>query len=41
MRNIKMTIEYDGSNFKVFKRLYETDNTIQGKIEDVLSKLTN
>lgn len=41
MRNIKMTIEYDGSNFKGFQRLKDNDNTIQGKIEDVLSKLTN
>ena len=36
-----MTIEYDGSNFKGFQRLKDNDNTIQGKIEDVLSKLTN
>ena len=41
MRNIKMTIEYDGSNVKGFQRLKDNDNTIQGKIEDVLSKLTN
>ena len=41
MRNIKMTIEYDGSNFKGFQRLKDNDNTIQGKIEDVLSKMTN
>ncbi len=40
MRNIKMIIQYDGSNFKGFQRLKDNDNTIQGKIEDVLSKLT-
>ena len=41
MRNIKMIIQYDGSNFKGFQRLKDNDNTIQGKIEDVLSKFTN
>ena len=41
MRNIKMTIQYDGTNFKGFQRLKDNDNTIQGKIEDVLSKMTN
>ena len=40
MRNIKMIVQYDGSNFKGFQRLKDNDNTIQGKIEDVLSKLT-
>ena len=40
MRNIKMIIQYDGSNFKCFQRLKDNDNTIQGKIEDVLSKMT-
>ena len=40
MRHIKMIIQYDGSNFKGFQRLKDNDNTIQGKIEDVLSKLT-
>ena len=39
MRNIKMIIQYDGSNFKGFQRLKDNDNTIQGKIEDVLSKI--
>ena len=40
MRNIKMIVCYDGSSFKGFQRLKDNDNTIQGKIEDVLSKLT-
>ena len=40
MRNIKMIIQYDGSNFKGFQRLKDNDNTIQGKIEDVLRKMT-
>ena len=34
-----MIIQYDGSNFKGFQRLKDNDNTIQGKIEDVLSKI--
>lgn len=41
MKNIKMTIEYDGSRYKGFQRLKDNDNTIQGKIEDVLSKMAD
>ncbi|MCC3868586.1 tRNA pseudouridine(38-40) synthase TruA [Terrisporobacter mayombei] len=41
MRNIKMIVQYDGSNFKGFQRLKDNDNTVQGKIEDVLCKLTD
>ena len=41
MRNIKMTVEYDGSRYKGFQRLKDNDMTIQGKIESVLSKMTN
>ncbi|CEH34528.1 tRNA pseudouridine(38-40) synthase TruA [Romboutsia lituseburensis] len=41
MRNIKMTIKYDGSRYKGFQRLKDNDMTIQGKIENVLSKMTN
>lgn len=40
MRNIKMTIEYDGSNFKGFQKLKDNENTIQGKLESVLSQMT-
>jgi tRNA pseudouridine38-40 synthase len=36
-----MTISYDGSRYKGFQRLKDNDMTIQGKIEDVLSKMTN
>ncbi|MDO5011701.1 MAG: tRNA pseudouridine(38-40) synthase TruA, partial [Intestinibacter bartlettii] len=39
MRNIKMTIEYDGSNFKGFQKLKDNENTIQGKLESVLSQM--
>jgi len=41
MRNIKLIIRYDGSRYKGFQRLKDNDMTIQGKIEDVLSKMTN
>lgn len=41
MRNIKMTIEYDGSRYKGFQRLKDNEMTIQGKIETVLSKMTD
>lgn len=41
MKNIKMTIKYDGSRYKGFQRLQDNDMTIQGKIESVLCKMTN
>lgn len=41
MRNIKMTVQYDGSRYKGFQRLQDNDLTIQGKIESVLSKMTD
>ncbi|GAA0705103.1 tRNA pseudouridine(38-40) synthase TruA [Paraclostridium ghonii] len=41
MRNIKITIEYDGSRYKGFQRLNDSENTIQGKIESVLSKMAD
>lgn len=40
MRNIKLIIEYDGSRYKGWQKQKETDITIQGKIEDVLSRMT-
>ena len=39
MRNIKITIEYDGSNYSGWQVQGNTQNTIQCKIEAVLSKL--
>ncbi|WP_315166961.1 tRNA pseudouridine(38-40) synthase TruA [Metaclostridioides mangenotii] len=41
MRNIKLVISYDGSRYKGFQKLADTDMTIQGKLETVLSKLTD
>lgn len=37
MRNIKLTIQYDGSRYKGWQRLGNTDMSIQSKIENVLS----
>ena len=36
MRNIKMTIKYDGSRYKGFQRLKDNDMTIQGKMEELI-----
>ena len=38
--NYKLTIQYDGSRYDGWQRQGNTDNTIQGKIESVLSRLT-
>ena len=38
--NYKLTIQYDGSRYDGWQRQGNTDNTIQGKIENVLSRLT-
>jgi len=40
MRNVKMTIQYDGSRYLGWQRLGDSDKTIQGKIENVLGVMT-
>ena len=40
MRNLKLTIQYDGTRYKGWQRLGDTENTLQGKIEQVLSRMT-
>lgn len=42
MRNIKLTIEYDGSRYNGWQRLGkgETDNTIEAKLLEVIRKMT-
>ena len=40
MRNIKITIAYDGTRYNGWQRQDNTDNTIQGKLEALLSKMT-
>lgn len=39
MRNIKMIIEYDGSRYLGWQRLGDSDKTIQGKLENVISEM--
>jgi tRNA pseudouridine38-40 synthase len=41
MRNIKLTIEYDGKRYLGWQRLGNTDKTIQEKIESILTQMTN
>jgi tRNA pseudouridine38-40 synthase len=40
MNNYKMLIEYDGGRYRGWQRLGSGENTIQEKIESVLSELT-
>lgn len=40
MRNLKMTIEYDGSKYKGWQKQKYGEATIQWKLENVLSKMT-
>lgn len=40
MRNIKITIAYDGSRYNGWQRQDNTDNTIQGKLEQLVSRMT-
>lgn len=39
MRNIKLLLAYDGSRYKGWQRLGGGENTIQGKLEELLTKL--
>ena len=41
MKNYKMTIQYDGTRYQGWQRLKDTDKSIQGKIEDVLSRMVD
>ena len=39
MRNLRLDICYDGTKYKGFQRLTNSDHTIQGKMEQTLSRL--
>ena len=39
MNNYKLTIQYDGGRYKGWQRLGEGENSIQGKIENVLTEM--
>ncbi len=41
MRNIKLIIEYDGSKYSGWQRLKNSDQTIQGKLESVISEMVS
>jgi tRNA pseudouridine38-40 synthase len=40
MKNIKLTIQYEGTNYRGWQKQKGSDKTIQGKLENVLSKMT-
>lgn len=39
MQNYRMTIQYDGTRYQGWQRQTSTGNTIQGKLEEILSKM--
>lgn len=39
MRNFKMILQYEGTRYKGWQRQESTDNTIQGKLEKILSQM--
>ena len=39
MRNLRIDLCYDGTRYKGWQRLQQNDNTIQGKLESVLTRL--
>ena len=41
MRNIKMYVDFDGSRYSGWQRLGDDDNTLQGKLEELLSKMVS
>lgn len=41
MKNYKIIISYDGTKYSGWQKQGNTNNTIQGKIENVLSKMVN
>ncbi len=40
MRNFKMILQYEGARYQGWQRQVNTDNTIQGKLETLLFKMT-
>ena len=39
MRNLRLDLCYDGTRYKGWQRLAETDNTLQAKLEQILSRI--
>ena len=40
MKNYRITVQYDGTKYNGWQRQGNTQNTIQGKLEDILGKMT-
>lgn len=40
MRNFRITIQYEGTRYQGWQRQDSTENTIQGKLEAILAKMT-
>lgn len=40
MKNYRMTIQYDGTKYNGWQRQGNTQNTVQGKLENILEKMT-
>lgn len=40
MKNYRIKVQYDGTKYNGWQRQGNTDNTIQGKIENILEKMT-
>ena len=39
MRNIKCTVTYEGTRYQGWQRQESSDNTIQGKLEQLISRM--
>lgn len=39
MRNIRLTLQYEGTRYQGWQRQQSTDNTIQGKLETLLTRM--
>ena len=39
MRNYKITLQYDGTRYDGWQKQGNTANTIQGKLEQILSRM--
>ena len=39
--NVKLTIQYDGTRYDGWQRQGNTDNTLQGRLEGVLSRMVD
>ena len=40
MKNFRLTVQYDGKRYSGWQRQGNTDKTVQGKIEQILSRMT-